>query len=454
MTTATATVPLTRLLAEAARGVSYESLPDDVVLLAKSCLLDWLGVTIAGAGDPLVQILREEAAEQGGRDQATLIGTGGRVPTGQAALINGAAGHALDFDDVQLTMNGHPSAPVLPALLALAEQRGATGRDFIAAFIAGFEIECRIGAAVMPGHYQTGWHATATLGSFGAAAACAHLLGLDPDQWGHALGIAGTEAAGLKSMFGTMCKPFHAGRAAQSGLLAATLAARGFTSNPQVLETPQGFAATQTDTWRPEPALAGLGESYAIRRVLFKYHAACYGTHAGIEALLSLRRAHNLTPEQVRTVHLRVPPGHLAMCNIAAPRTALEGKFSLRFTAALALGHDETGEAAFTDARVHDSALMTLRDRVTVEPDDSLRAMEAAVRVTLTDGQELRATANMDEPATDLTQQWQRLSTKALDLSRPVLGDSRAAELLSLVEHLEGTPSMSDIATTCAPPTL
>lgn len=452
MTATATTLPLTRLLAEAARAAIYDALPDDVVMLAKSCFLDWAAVAIAGSRDPLVEILREEAAEQGGKQQATLVGSGGRVSTGQAALINGAAGHALDFDDVHLGMNGHPSAPVLPALMALAEQRGASGRDFIAAFIAGFEMECRIGAAVMPGHYQSGWHATATLGAFGAAA-CAHLLGLPAEKWGHALGIAGTEAAGLKSMFGTMCKPFHGGRAAQSGLLAATLASRGFTSNPEVLETPQGFAATQTGSWRPERALTGLRETYAIRRVLFKYHAACYATHAGIEALLNLRREHGLTPQQVRSVHLRVPPGHLAVCNIAEPRTALEGKFSLRFTAALALGHDDTGEAAFTDARVHDPALVVLRDRVTVEPDDSLGAMQTDVRLSLADGRALRATADMDEPAADLAQQWQRLATKALALSRPVLGESRAAELLALVTHLEDAPSMTHIATACAPVT-
>src|SRR5215203_7194419 len=226
-----ATAGLTGRLVAGVRDLRYDDLPADVIVIAKHCLLDWLGVTLAGSREPLAQMLRDEVAEQGGRPQATLIGTDARASTQQAALVNGAASHALDFDDVHLVMNGHPSVPVLPALLALAEAHDGDGRALIAAFVAGVEVECRIGALVMPGHYNAGFHATGTLGAFGAAAACAHLLALDTDQWQIALAIAGTQAGGLKAMFGTMCKPLHAGKAAANGLLAATLAARGFTAN-------------------------------------------------------------------------------------------------------------------------------------------------------------------------------------------------------------------------------
>ena len=188
---------VTRSIAASARTISFESLPADVVVLARQCVLDWFGVTLAGADEPLARMLRDEALENGGNPQATVIGGGMRTSVQQAALINGAASHALDFDDVQMTMSGHPSVPVIPALLALAEHRGASGADFIAAFVAGFEVECRVGALVMPGHYSTGFHATGSLGTFGAAAACAHLMGLSEEQWLHALGIAGALAAGL-----------------------------------------------------------------------------------------------------------------------------------------------------------------------------------------------------------------------------------------------------------------
>ena len=224
---------LTRALAEQARTLSYADLPDDVRTLARQCVLDYVACTLAGAKEELTDILLAEAQEQGGAPIATVIGHAARLPVLSAALVNGAASHALDFDDVNLAMTGHPSVVLLSALLALAEERGSSGQDVLTAFVAGYELQCRLGLLLAPGHYNTlGFHATGTLGSFGAAAACAHLLGLDAEKFATALGIAGTQAAGLKSMFGTMCKPLHAGKAAYHGLLAARLAQRGFTAAP------------------------------------------------------------------------------------------------------------------------------------------------------------------------------------------------------------------------------
>ncbi|MEX1103861.1 MAG: MmgE/PrpD family protein, partial [Dehalococcoidia bacterium] len=410
--------PITAALADFCRGIRYEDLPADAITVAKQCLLDWLAVTIAGADEPLTQILRAEALEQGGNPQATLIGSGERVTASQAALVNGAASHALDYDDVHLAMSGHPSVPIWPALIALAEQRGASGRDVLAAFVAGVEMECRIGLYVMPGHYSTGFHATGTLGTFGAAAACAHLMGLDRNQWLNALGIAGAQAAGLKSMFGTMCKPLHAGKAAQNGLAAATLAARGFTSNPEVLETHQGFAATQTTTPNPEAALSGLGDRYAVRDVLFKYHAACYGTHETIEAILRLKEQNAVVAGDVERILLTVPRGHLSMCNIQEPSTPLEGKFSLRFTAALALVTGDASEQAFTPAAVREPALTSVRDRVTVESRSGSADWDGTrVSLALNDGRQLEESVDLNIPAPDLDVQWERLSTKFTSLA-------------------------------------
>ncbi|MEO6044281.1 MAG: MmgE/PrpD family protein [Tepidiformaceae bacterium] len=434
---------VTRAIAASARAISFESLPADVVVLARQCVLDWFGVTLAGANEPLARILRDEALESGGNPQATVIGRGMRTSMQQAALINGAASHALDFDDVQMTMSGHPSVPVIPALLALAEHRGASGADFIAAFVAGFEVECRVGALVMPGHYSTGFHATGTLGTFGAAAACAHLMGLSEEQWLNALGIAGAQAAGLKSMFGTMCKPLHAGKASANGLLAATLAGRGFTSNPAVLEVAQGFAATQTTTPNPERALSGLGQEFAIRGVLFKYHAACYGTHETIEGVLRLKDEHGLLPGDIRQIQLTVPRGNLAMCNIQEPSTALEGKFSLRFTAALAMTGNDTSEQAFTDSAVRLPELVELRDRVTVAAREKGAGTE--VTITTTSGAELRTSVNLETPANDLELQRARLEAKFFSLARPVIGEDAADALLARISRLEGEQKMADL---------
>lgn len=438
-------VPVTAILSEHCRNIRYESLPAEALFAAKHCLLDWLGVTLAGAGEPLARLLREEVLAEGGNPRATLIASGERVSASQAALVNGAASHALDYDDVVLAMSGHPSVPVWPALLALAEARGASGRAILAAFVAGFEMESRIGMLVMPAHYSVGFHSTGTLGTFGAAAACAHLLGLSQEQWQTAMGIAGAQAAGLKSMFGTMCKPLHAGKAAANGLFAALMAERGFTSNPEVLETAQGFAATQTTTVNVDRALDGLGGRYAVRDTLFKYYAACYGTHETIEGVKRIAEARELRPDEVEAIELVVPKGHLAMCNIQEPSTALEGKFSLRFTAALALARGRAGEEQFTDAAVRERDLTAIRDRVSVVPQEG--DWEAGTRVSLrtNDGREFAEQVNLNIPAADLDQQWERLVAKFESLATPVVGAANCAVLLQRVRTFDDAPAADSL---------
>jgi len=246
-------------------------------------------------------------------------------------------------------------------------------------------------------------------------------------------------------MFGTMCKPLHAGKAAANGLLAARLAGDGFTAAAGVLDVAQGFAATQTTTPRPDRALDGLGGKLAIHGVLFKYHAACYGTHETIEGVLRLKEKHRLGPDDVRRIRLKVPRGNLAMCNIQEPSTALEGKFSLRFTAALALAGAGTDEAAFTDAAVRDASLVAVRDRVAVEGANGGGAAGTEVRLTLADGREVAERVNLDMPASDLEWQWGRLEAKFRGLASPVLGASRAGELVEAVRALDSARSVRDL---------
>src|SRR5439155_18377485 len=258
------------------RGIDYNAIPDDALVVAKTCILDWLGCALAGSREPLSDILVTEAANHG---PASLIGRSQTTSTHWAALVNGATGHALDFDDTHLVMSGHPTVPVLPGVLALAESEHASGAELLRAFVAGVETECRLGAVLGIGHYAAGFHATATLGTFGAAAACASLLDLTEDQWLHAFGIAGIEAAGLKSVFGTMAKPFQAGKASANGLLAAILAARGFTSATDIVEVVQGFAATHAGN-ADESALDNYEGRFLVRDTVFKHHASCYLTHS------------------------------------------------------------------------------------------------------------------------------------------------------------------------------
>lgn len=298
---------LTRALAEQARGLRLTDIPEPIRQWARQCVLDYAGCGIAGATDQLVTILLAEMQEQGGNETTAVLGHAARLPAASAAIVNGAASHALDFDDVNLAMPGHPSVAILPALLALAEERGSSGADVLTAFVAGYEPQCRIGKTIAPGHYDgLGFHATATVGSFGAAAACAHLLGLDPEKFATALGIAGTQAAGLKSMFGTMCKPLHAGKAAYHGLMAAKLAARGFTSRTDIIECPQGFARTHSPDFNPDRAFDTPPNGWWIANNLFKYHASCYMTHAAIESARKLREHHAFAPEQVERIDVRL----------------------------------------------------------------------------------------------------------------------------------------------------
>ena len=441
---------LTLRLAEYAMGLSLDDLPAETVEAARHCLMDWLGVTLAGSKEPLAKIMRDEAMEEGGNPQATILGGGGQTSALQAALVNGATGHALDYDDVNLTMIGHPTAAVAPAILALAEKNALSGKELLTALIAGIEIECRVGAMMNESHYNAGWHATGTVGTFGAAAGAAHLLGMDAEACARALGIAGTQAAGLKAMFGTMCKPFHAGKAAANGLYAAQLASRGFESRTDVLECEQGFADTQTTEYDPAAALAEMGTVFHTRNVLFKYHAACYGTHAAIEAASNLKRAHNIDPANVAEVEIGVRDTLLKMCNIQEPVTGLEGKFSLRFTTAMALLGENTGLIAnYNVAKVQDAEIVELRDRIKVVNNQDMGKAGAAMKISMKDGSVHQISIDVETPEPDLKRQWSRLSDKFRDMAGPVIGGAKADRVVDMVAGLEIIGNVREFTRLC-----
>ena len=437
---------LTRTLAERACAITYDALPEDVRELARQCVLDYLGVGLAGADDELARILIEELTEAGGTAQAGVIGHGARLPMLSAALANGAIAHALDYDDVNLAMPGHPSVAILPALLALAEEKKASGKAVIAAFVAGYETCCRIGMALRPGHYNRGFHATGTVGAFGAAAACAHLLGLDTEAMGRALGIAGTQSAGLKSQFGTMCKPFHAGKAAQSGLLAARLAARGFSSRPDLVECEQGFAATHAPDFHPEKAHAEPKRGFHIFNNLFKYHAACYMTHAPIECGRQLRDQ-GVAPADIAAIKLAAHSAIEKVCNIPAPTNGLEAKFSLRQTVAMAFaGVDTASLGAYSVAAATDPALVGLRERVDLDFREDMPEAGAEITVELKDGRHASATFDAGIPMADIAAQGKRLAAKFDALAAPVVGAARARELRAAVAGLDNLADIGVVA--------
>lgn len=420
----------TRALVERSLAIDYARAPDWVRMLARQCVLDWFAVTVAGIRDPLVDLLLDEARADGGTGVSSVIGRGARLPRGQAALVNGTASHVLDYDDVNLNVNGHPSAVLVPATLAVAEAIDASGTEFLTAFLAGYEFACRAGRLAAPGHYTRGYHATSTVGSLGAAVACARLLKLDAERTATAVGIAATQAAGLKAMFGTQCKPFHAGMAAQNGVRAASLAARGMESRTDALECRQGFARVMSPDLDLQAAL-GDPDVYFIRDNLFKYHAACYGTHSAIECGRTLRAEHRISPQDIAAVTVRVEKGADAVCNIAEPRTGLEAKFSLRLTTAMALcGRDTADLGLYSEATAADPALVAVRDRTRVELVEGWPLMQAGVAVELRDGRKVETVCDAGVPGTDYVAQGDRLQEKFARLTETMLGSGGSAKLL------------------------
>jgi 2-methylcitrate dehydratase PrpD len=438
---------LTKALAEQARTLTFADIPEETRAWARQCVLDYIACGVAGASDELTGILIAELSEQGGRESATVFGQAVRLPAAAAALINGAASHALDFDDVNLAMPGHPSVAILPALLALAEERGSSGEDVLTAFVAGYELQCRVGRVLAPGHYNVlGFHATATIGSFGAAAACAHLLRLDAEQFGTALGIAGTQAAGLKSMFGTMCKPLHAGKASYHGLLGAKLAMRGFTSRLDVIECQQGFASTHSPDFRPERAAESPAHGWYIRSNLFKYHAACYMVHSSIEATRKLREQLGVTPDRVERVSVELEESCDRICNIPAPRTGLEAKFSLRLATAMGLAGIDTGRlSTYSEAVAADPELVRLRDKVSLNFRVGIPNTFAEVELLLTDGTRLRASHDSGIAATDTADQGRRLEEKFVGLVEHVLGSQRCHALISGITSFDTLGNLREL---------
>jgi 2-methylcitrate dehydratase PrpD len=442
-----AAVAVTGEIAKRAAALVWRDLPDDLVERTKQCLLDWFAVTVAGAQDELTDILVREAIEEGAKGSASLVGRTETTLPSMAALINGAASHALDYDDVNFAMGGHPTVTVVPALLALGEQMKASGRLFIESFVAGYETSGRVGRLVAPSHYQRGFHVTGTVGSFSATAAAGRMLGLTQEQLAVAFGIAATQAAGLKSNFGTMCKPLHAGTASEHGLRAARLAARGFTARGDSLECDQGFASSQSDHLSVDAALGEPPQGWHLRNNLFKYHAACYLTHAPIECAKEIRLRSNFPPERVKKILLRIDAGADKVCNIESPKTGLEAKFSLRQTVAMALsGIDTASLDSYNDAVTQEPRIKALRDKVSIDFKPDWAHSLAEMAIELDDGTTLETSHDSGIPWADIGKQRTALEIKFDSLVTPVLGTAGAHRLRDTIDRIDTLADIGELA--------
>ena len=380
---------MTKVLALAA--LLDESLPQTGRTLAGLSLFDWLVVARAGAGEPLSTIIQHFVAHEGGRPEASVVGLAIKVPARAAALANGTISHALDYDDTHFAHVGHLSVGIMPAALAAGETANSSAEAVRDAFLVGAEVACRIGLVLGRKHYERGFHQTATAGAFGATVAAGRLFGLAPDQMRHALSLVSTRVSGLKSQFGTMGKPFNAGIAASNGVEAALLAQRGMVSCNDGLGALQGFIDThaeealEAEAWANPPPSRFLFEDNK-----YKLHACCHGTHAMLNALTEACRYRDLTPDRVESVVLRTNPRWLRVCDIKAPRTGLEAKFSYGLLAGMALaGVDTAAERSYTDSLCTDPILLGVARRVIVKGDASVSDTAAELVLTLQGGEEI-----------------------------------------------------------------
>lgn len=420
--------------------------PADIVEIAKQCVTDFLAVTLAGSRESGSQAVAAELLDgRDGQGPATLVGRTKRASVLDAALINGMSAHALDYDDVSLPMSAHPSVVILPALLALAEKRKASGKQVLESFVAGYEAGARFGMYMAPTHYDSGFHGTGTMGTFAAAAACSHLLGLDAERTERAIGIAAAQAAGIRSMFGTDCKPLHAGKGAFNGLFAALLAARDFTSATGAVECANGFAATHAGARDGAGAFAEPPGGYFLRQNLFKYHAACYMTHAAANAISEAMKANAQEADAVDRIVVTADRSLNSVCNIADPDTGLGMKFSLRTVAALTmLGRDTSRLSSFTDAAAAEPSIAQAREKIEVQLADIRPITRTQVKLHFKDGRSIEAEHDSGKPETDLALQKTRLQAKFKALAGEVLGVERASQLLERVDTLEAQADLSE----------
>ncbi len=437
------------------------AIPDQVRTLATNHLVDGVAVMLAGATEASGAIVRAHLREVGGHPQATVLGSAVRAPLQLAAWANGTAGHAMDYDDTQLATDPqsvyglltHPTVPALAAGLAAAEGVGASGAALLDAYLVGVEIECRIADAIDPRHYRDGFHSTGTIGVFGAAAAAARLYGCDLDQTLRAFGLAASMSAGLRENFGTMTKPFHAGRAAENGLLAVLLARRGWTAAKDILEAKRGFYSATAGGFDASKIPGKLGRPYFFIEpgISIKPYPSGSLSHPAQDVLLDLVRAHDVRADQIERIDVGVN-SHVPNALIhTRPTTALQGKFSLQFQMAIGVLDRAAGIAQFADARVADPRTRALMERVHVHVDPEIEALgyneiRMTVAITLKDGRKLtgRADAAKGHPRKPMTRD--DLKAKFMDCAALVMPRDRAESLIAHLWDIHMIDRVSDLA--------
>ncbi len=431
-----------------------KSLPPDVVHAAWRSILDCLGVALAGSVEPCGQIIAAQAQSQGGSPESVIWGSGARVSAGNAALANGTAAHVLDYDDVSPSMPGHPSVPVLPAVMAVGERLGSSGRAILEAFLVGLEVECKLGQFTGQETFDVGWHGTTTLGVIGAAAGVGRLMGLDVTAMRRAIGIAVSQACGVRQNFGTMTKPLHVGRAAESAILAVELVQRGFTASETGIEGMFGY-------WdmfggplsRDGDALAqAMGNPFDVIKpgIHFKVHPCCSSTHAAVDSALQITGG--LSADAIEGITVDIPYTAPLVLIHHQPKTALAGKFSLEYCVAAALLDGCVTVNHFRDEAVNRPDLQALLQKVEYRVPDAWqkgagpwKLDSARVEVRLKDGSVRRGATDLPRGNAANPLGDDELEAKFLDCASSALGGAQASKVLALVQALEGIRNVGEL---------
>jgi 2-methylcitrate dehydratase PrpD len=441
----------TRILAQYALNTQYEDLPANIQQEASRAFVNFVGVTVGSCQHEAVNIAINSLRPISSSSQATILGRNERFDPLNAAFINGVSSHVFDFDDTHLVTNVHAAGPIAAALLAYAELKPVSGREFMNAFYLGVEYTIRLSNSLAPNHADVGWHVSGTHPTIGAAAAIGRLMRLSEQQMIWALGLAASQPVGFRDSFGSMNKSFNPGRAAENGLFSALLAQNNFTSSNQMIESRIGWANSMSTKQDYQEMLSDLGSRFEIAKDTYKPYACGIVIHPAIDGAIQLRNEHNLEPEQIKSIHIKANPYQLELCGKKTPQTGLEGKFSVYHSVAISLIDGRAGEKQYSDEAVRNPRTIALRDKITVEIDNRLHKKSGEVTITLNDGRILNkiiesAVGGLENPMTN-----EQLDEKFLDLALDILPLSKCKSLLANTWHMAELPSAGDFAKSTAP---
>jgi len=443
---------VTEALADYVVASRLEAIPRDVHDEAKRAIFNYLGCALGGSIEPALDVAIATLAPFSGPATASVLGRREQFDPLSAALMNGIGSHVHEYDDTLPKNYIHPSVPVASALFAYASANAVTGNDFVHAFILGFEAESRIGNAVYPAHYSAGWHITSTTGVFGAAAAVGKLLRLSTKQMVWAFGLAATQAAGIREMFGSMAKSFQPGRAAQNGYTAALLGRANFTAGERALEGPRGFAAVTAAEYDLDKVTAGLGTDFELRDNAYKPYACGLVVHPTIDGCSQLHREFHPAPDAIVGVRLRVAPLVLDLCNKSDLRRALESKYSIYHAAAIGLVRGKGGLMEFTDEAIRDPLLKRVRGLTTAVGDPTITEDQVHIEVELADGRKLakfveQSLGNVHRPLSNA-----ELTEKFVDQAVLALPKAQVDRVVDDCWRIDTLADVGELARATAPP--